>query len=104
MKNFAKTYGVGCALLLASACANPGIPTIVKASTKPLPDSKITIEGTDYRLKRAIALNGRQKGKEVWAIVVAGQTYSCTTATRAGCEFTLDRAKKKQRAERDMGY
>ena len=76
----------------------------MKASTKSLPDGEITIEGTDYRVKRAIALNGRKKGEEVWAIVVAGQTYSCVTATRAGCEYTLVRAKKKQRAERDMGY
>ncbi|WP_139229806.1 hypothetical protein [Litoreibacter janthinus] len=90
--------------MVLSACSEPGIPTIAKVSTKKLPDGKITIEGTEYRLKRAIALNGRKKGEEVWAIVVTGETYSCTTATQAGCEFTLVRAKKKQRAERDMGY
>ncbi|RLJ59058.1 hypothetical protein BCF46_1200 [Litoreibacter meonggei] len=104
MKSQFKTCLVGIVLLVVSACAEPGIPTLVKASTKPLPDGKITIEGADYRLKRAIALNGYKKGEEVWAIVVTGETYSCTTATQAGCEFTLERAKKKQRAERDMGY
>lgn len=104
MKSHTNACLAGIVLLVLSACAEPGIPTFVKASTRALPDGKITIEGKDYRLKRAIALNGRKKGEEVWAIVVRGQSYSCTTATQAGCEFTLVRAEKQQRAERDMGY
>jgi len=104
MNYHVRTCLVGIVLLVVSACAAPGIPTFVKASTKPLPDGEITIEGADYRVKRAIALNGRKKGEEVWAIVVEGKTYSCVSATELGCEFALNRAKKKERQERDMGY
>ncbi|MEP3345697.1 MAG: hypothetical protein ABJN34_12660 [Litoreibacter sp.] len=92
------------ALLAISACSVEEIPILVKVATSPLPDGKVTIDGTDYRVRRAIALNGRSAGEEVWAIVVKGKAYSCVTATEAGCEFTLHRAKREERRERDMGY
>ena len=104
MSHMKKTIWVLIALLVMSACSEQGIPTLVNVNTKSLPDGEITIEGTDYRVKRAIALQGRKKDEEVWAIVVNGKTYSCTTATIIGCEFALSRAKKQERAERDMGY
>ena len=76
-----------------------------KVHTKPLPDSSITIGGAEYVVKRATALEGRKKGQEVWAIVYKGQTYSCPTATTAGCANALNRAKAdERRGDGDMGY
>ena len=91
-------------LFALAACEEPGIPTLAKVGTDPLPDGQITIDGTDYTLKRAIPRAGRKKGEEVWAIVYQGKAYSCTSATEIGCEFALTRARNKERQERDMGY
>ncbi|WP_298359377.1 hypothetical protein [uncultured Litoreibacter sp.] len=99
-----KSCALSLSLMLLMGCEEPGIPTLAKVGTKKLPDSTVTINGEQFPLKRAIALAGRKKGEEVWAIVYNGQAYSCSSATEIGCEFALSRAKKKERRERDMGY
>ena len=96
---------VGVAVLSGCAQEEGGPAFFRKVHTKPLPDSTVTIDGEEYVVKRATALEGRKKGEEVWAIVYKGKTYSCGTPSVIGCSFALTRAKKSEtQRDSDMGY
>ena len=103
MLNFKFTGACVLTLFALAACDQIETPSF-KVQTNPLPDSTITLDGETYTLKRATAITGRRAGQEVWAIVVDGKTYSCGSASEENCQRALDRAKREELRQEDMGY
>lgn len=68
--------------------------------TEPLPDSRITLEGEEYVLKRNRLLDGPNAGGEGWAIIVDGRTFRCA---EPNAEWCLKALRAAQAGARDEG-